>query len=101
MPKGGLGFSLGSMSVSIGLISEAPKGEPMLELIGVSFATSLGYALTALFLLFFGHRLLDRIAGRPWDETIEIIRGNALATAIYFAARWVGSCLLIGLVMSR
>lgn len=73
----------------------------MIELIGVSFLTSLVYAAAALLMLFFGLRWLDSRTGRPWKDTISIIRGDANASAIYFAARWIGACLLIGLVMSR
>jgi hypothetical protein len=73
----------------------------MLELIGVSFVTSLLYAGAALLLLFYGLRWLDYRNGRPWKDSIKTIRGNAHASAIYYAARWLGACILIGLVMSR
>ncbi len=73
----------------------------MFELIGVSFLTSLGYALAALLILFLGLRWLDARNERPWKETIEKIREEPLAASIYYAARWLGACILIGLVMSR
>jgi len=73
----------------------------MFELIGVSYLTSLGYALSALLMLFVGLRWLDSRNGRPWKETAQLIRSEAHAAAIYYAARWLGACILIGLVMSR
>ena len=73
----------------------------MFELISVSFLTSLVYSLAALLMLFLGLRWLDKRNGREWSETAKLIRSEAHASAIYYAARWLGGCILIGLVMSR
>jgi high-affinity Fe2+/Pb2+ permease len=73
----------------------------MFELIGTSFVVTLFYALAALLLLFLGLRWLDSRNERPWKEAIEKIRENEIASAIYYAARWIGACLLVGMVMSR
>ncbi|MBU4244510.1 MAG: hypothetical protein KUA35_09080 [Pseudodesulfovibrio sp.] len=73
----------------------------MVELIGYSFVVDLFYTAVALLLLFFGLRLLDARSGRPWTDTIRIIRKDPHATALYYAARWIGACLLVGLLLSR
>ena len=71
----------------------------MNEVFLVSAAVDVGYAVGALLILFWGLRLLDKRAGRPWSETVEIIRGkdneNATATSLYYAARWIGACIVV------
>lgn len=73
----------------------------MLELIGVSYLTSIFYSVSAILLLFLCLKWLDKSNGRPWKDSIKIIRKDSHATAIYYAARWLGACILVGLVMSR
>ena len=73
----------------------------MFELVSFSFATALVYAAAAILMLFWLLRRLDKINGRPWSETIEIIRESPLATAVYYGFRWIGACMLIGWIMSR
>ena len=73
----------------------------MIELISVSFLTSLVYSFAALFFLYLGLRWLDKKNVGDFQEAILKIREDSIASAIYYGARWLGACLLIGLVMSR
>lgn len=67
----------------------------MHDVIILSALVDVGYAIGALLALFLGLRYLDKRAGRPWGDTMGIIRGNDLATAIYYAARWIGACIVV------
>jgi ABC-type arginine transport system permease subunit len=51
-------------------------------------------------------RLLDRAIWRSSQSTasgwwVHVIKADPRALALYFAARWVGICLLVGLLFSR
>ncbi|WP_243546384.1 hypothetical protein [Pseudodesulfovibrio tunisiensis] len=72
----------------------------MLELIGIQYLTTALYAMTALVLVLGLLRWLDKSAGRPWGDVIDIIREDPHAAALYYGVRFAGACLLVGLVMS-
>ena len=73
----------------------------MLEFLQFTVMVDLGYALAALLGLFLGLRWLDKRNGRPWAQTMDIIRSDALAAAVYYAARWAGACLVVAAFLSR
>jgi hypothetical protein len=72
----------------------------VIDVIGISYLTTAVYALTAFVGVWALLRLLDRSGSRPWTETMDIIRRNPIATAVYYGARFCGACLLVGMVMS-
>ncbi len=53
------------------------------------------YKLIALFILWFMLRMLERFNGRTWNDTLEIIEGDALALSIYRSAMWIGCALVL------
>ena len=71
------------------------------ELLIIDTAISMVYAILALLGLFYGLRFLDRKAGRSFDETMEIIRNEALPTSIYYGMRWLGACIVIACFILR
>lgn len=73
----------------------------MTEMMGLDMLVSACYALVALLALFLGLRKLDQRAGRPWAETMDIIREDPRATATYYAARWLGACLVVAAFIAR
>ncbi len=75
-----------------------------------SLLLDLAFALMALIALWSLMRLSDYAAirgeSRPpgtaayvWADTVGRIQGNALAAAIYYAGRWAGACVLLGLLL--
>ena len=66
-----------------------------------SFITSLIYSLSALYFLYKGLRWLDKKNVGDFQKAIMKIREESNASAIYYGMRWLGACLLIGMVMSR
>lgn len=52
-------------------------------------------------------RLMDRANSRAWFPNtrfagvLDVIERDPLATAVYYGARWVGICLLIGWLFSK
>jgi len=49
-------------------------------------------------------RLMDRAnsgATGRWKEALEVIERKPLAAGIYYGCRWVGICLLVGMLFSR
>jgi hypothetical protein len=71
----------------------------MTELITVQYLTTLLYALSALAMVLAVLRWLDKGAGRPWGEIINVIRKEPHAAALYYGLRFAGACLLVGMVM--
>ena len=56
-------------------------------------------ALIALLATWGALRLLDSLGGKPFGGALNAIRGGSYATAIYYGLRFVGACLLVGLVL--
>jgi hypothetical protein len=52
-------------------------------------------------------RLMDRanshalVSRSQWGEVLRCIESDPSACAVYYGARWVGICLLIGFLFSR
>lgn len=69
------------------------------EFIFTAAALKLGYAALAAVAVWSGLRWLDRSLGLPFSGTVKIIRRSAVATAIYYAARILAICLLVGMVI--
>ena len=52
-------------------------------------------------------RLMDRannhalVAHSRWGNALERIEAEPISAAVYYGARWVGICLLIGFLFSR
>lgn len=59
----------------------------------------LGFALLAIYAVVRVSAWLDDRSNRAWSDTIEFILGNALGTAIYYGARFLGICILVGWVV--
>lgn len=59
----------------------------------------LGYAAIAALAVWFGLRRLDASLGVPFSESIKIIRRSPIAAALYYGARILAICLLVGLVV--
>ena len=64
-----------------------------------SGALKIGYALIALVAVAAFSLWLDRRIGVHFAELHRTIRRNPLALAIYQGARWIGICLLVGLLI--
>jgi hypothetical protein len=73
----------------------------------MSLLLSLAAALVALVALFFGLRFFDILAGRPFRSkdaaarggVVNIIHSDPRATAHYYGLRFLGACILFGLVV--
>jgi len=49
-------------------------------------------------------RLMDRANRRAhgrWREALSVIESEPMAAGIYYGCRWVGICLLVGMLFSR
>ena len=80
------------------------------QVVAMSTALDICMALIALIALWALMRLADYAAirgeSRPpgtaayvWADTVGRIEGNALAAAIYYAGRWLGACVLLGMLL--
>ena len=67
----------------------------MNEYMIMNVGLDLSYAVIALFVLVLVLRFMDKRNGVVWKDVMEVIKSNALATAIYYGARFVGACILI------
>lgn len=67
----------------------------LLESATINYVAEYIYKLTALFIMWFMLRLLERYNGRTWSNTLEIIEGDALALSIYRSAMWIGCALVL------
>ncbi|SEG12872.1 hypothetical protein [Marinobacterium lutimaris] len=66
----------------------------------VSSLLTLAFALLALFMGWLSLRLLDRMGGINFKETVGRITYEPKPAAIYFGLRFVGVCVLLGMVLS-
>lgn len=47
-------------------------------------------------------RILDKLAGRRFSQApLTQMLKDPVATSIYYGARWIGVCMLIGMLFSR
>lgn len=49
-------------------------------------------------------RLMDRAnrhAVGQWEHVLSVIHSDAKACAVYYGARWVGICILVGWLFSK
>lgn len=69
------------------------------EFIIAAALMKLGYVALAAACIWYGLRALDRSLGASFRETVAIIRQQPIATAIYYGARILAVCLLVGLVI--
>jgi hypothetical protein len=72
----------------------------MEEFIGLAALLNLGYAAAAIIMTVYLTRWLDRRARVRFPSILERITHEPLAAALYFGARFLGACLLVGLVLS-
>lgn len=82
----------------------------MQQVIGISVALDIVMALVALGVVWGVMRAMDwavftaekelpdSVTGR-WAEAVDRIDRNAIASAVYRSARWIGACLLIGMLL--
>nr|WP_245634998.1 hypothetical protein [Marinobacterium profundum] len=72
----------------------------MAEVLTANAVITLMYALFALFAGWLALRALDVLGGVDFKTTAWRISSEPLSAAIYFGARFIGVCLLIGQVVS-
>lgn len=72
----------------------------MNEVILTSWLMTVSYAALAVVGGWWLLRLLDRIGGVNFKETVGRITSEPLSAAIYFGLRFLGVCLLLGMVIS-
>ena len=70
------------------------------EVILTSIVVKLLTALAALLIVWGMFRLLDKGTGHPFSEAMEKMYESPLAVAAYYGLRFVGACLLVGLLLS-
>lgn len=48
-------------------------------------------------------RLMDRANRRrtAWSRALTVIESEPLAAGVYYGCRWIGICLLVGMLFSR
>lgn len=73
----------------------------MEEAMLVQAIVDMGYAALAVAMVFYWLLHLDRRSGAPWTTNAQIIRSEPGATALYFGLRWLGTCILVGLLLGR
>lgn len=56
-----------------------------------------GFAILIVWLVL---RFLDKAANRPFTQSFEVINDSPVALAVYYGLRFLGACLLCGLVVS-
>ncbi|WP_010323641.1 hypothetical protein [Marinobacterium stanieri] len=71
----------------------------MTELLTMNALITLGYALFALLAVFYILRVFDQLGRISFRSTMMTIAGDPHAAALYFGCRFIGVCLLIGLVV--
>ncbi len=67
----------------------------MVEFFGINFLVSIAWAAVALFGMQWGLRFVDKREGRPWTKSIETIRSDARASAIFYGLRYFGSAIVV------
>ncbi|TKA91822.1 hypothetical protein FAZ79_00515 [Guyparkeria sp. SB14A] len=72
----------------------------MSEVLFTSTLFTLVMALAAVIGAVFTLRWLDRRAGHSFREAIEVLRHDPLGLALYHGLRFLGVCLLVGLLFS-
>ncbi|MCW8918954.1 MAG: hypothetical protein OQL08_09095 [Gammaproteobacteria bacterium] len=72
----------------------------MTEVIVTSTSLTLFMAFIALFLVWMLLRLLDISQGRDIHLTLNRIHDDPRSAALYLGLRFMGACLLVGLVIS-
>lgn len=70
------------------------------EVIATSSALTLMWAILAMAMVWGLLRLFDRVSGFDPKETLRGIRNHEMAAAVYLGMRFLGACLLVGLVLS-
>lgn len=68
----------------------------LLTSIGLQLVT----AIIALLVIWGMFRLLDRGMGHPFADAVEKMYENPMAVALYYGLRFLGACILIGLLLS-
>lgn len=72
----------------------------MTEMLTASAVITVLYALFGIFAGWLVLRALDFIGGVDFKRTVRGISYEPLPAAIYFGARFIGVCLLIGMAVS-
>ncbi len=72
----------------------------MTEVLVTSSAMTVTFALVAIIMGWFLLRWLDRMGGVVFEQTVKGICDEPVAAALYFGLRFVGVCVLLGMVIS-
>jgi hypothetical protein len=72
----------------------------MHDFIGLAALLNLTYAAAAILVTVYLTRWLDRRARIRFPAIMERISNDPMAAALYFGARFLGACILVGLVLS-
>jgi hypothetical protein len=83
-----------------GLITQTLKGMNMNEVILTSSIITIATALVAIIMAWLMLRLLDALGFIDFKTTIVRICSNETSAAVYFGLRFVGVCILFGMVLS-
>lgn len=72
----------------------------MIETMLLSFGAKLVCALAAVEMVVWLLRRLDKRAGFDFKEFFDDLKNDPSAAAYYLAGRFIGACLLVGLVVA-
>jgi len=71
----------------------------MTEILTINALVTLGYALFAMICTWYILRAFDQVSKIHFKTTMRIITNDPHAAALYFGCRFIGVCLLTGLVV--
>jgi hypothetical protein len=71
----------------------------MTEILATSALLTVAYALFALIAAWYVLRVFDSLGRVHFKTTIGRISSDPKAAAVYFGCRFIGVCLLVGLVV--
>lgn len=78
----------------------ARTGVAMTEVMITSGLYRLVFAVVAILSLFLLLRLLDHLSGTTFRLTFKRITYDPRSAALYFGLRFLGACILLGLLLS-
>ncbi len=71
----------------------------MTEILTLNALMTLAYIVFALFVAWYVLRVFDQLGRIHFKTTMRTIANDPHAAALYFGCRFIGVCLLIGLVV--
>ena len=71
----------------------------MEQILLISSLQTLSLAACALVLVWLLLRAMDKSGNHKFTSVTETLRQDPMAAAVYYGARFIGACLLVGLVI--